>query len=183
MSKKALVLLAEGFEEIEAAAPIDVLRRAGAEVTVAGVGTLTPKGAHGLAYTADVLFEQVGGEFDLIVFPGGMPGAKNLGETAKAAELAKKMAAEGRLVAAICAAPIFTLGAWGILDGRRATCYAGMEGMFPEKVTFSSERVVVDGNVITSRGPGTATDFALALAAQLMGEAAAKQVASDMLVS
>lgn len=183
MSKKALVLLAEGFEEVEAATPIDVLRRVGAEVTVAGVGTLTPKGAHGVAYTADVLFDQVQGDFDLLVFPGGMPGAKNLGDSAKAQALAKKMFAEGRMVAAICAAPVFTLGAWGILDGRNGTCYPGMEGMFSDKVKFSSERVVVEGNVTTSRGPGTAMEFSLNLACQLMGEAAAKQIAEAMLVN
>jgi 4-methyl-5(b-hydroxyethyl)-thiazole monophosphate biosynthesis len=182
MGRKALVLLAEGFEEVEAATPIDVLRRAGAEVTVAGVTGIAPKGAHGVPYTADMLLDEVSGDFDLIVFPGGMPGAKNLGESADARALARRMFAEGRLVAAICAAPVFTLGAWGILDGRKGTCYPGMEGMFSEKVHFSPDRVVTDGMVTTSRGPGTAMQFSIALAGQLMGEAAAKQVADAMLV-
>lgn len=183
MSKKALVLLADGFEEIEAATPIDVLRRAGVDVVVAGVGSTSLKGAHGLVYNADMPLEQAQGDFDLVVLPGGMPGAKNLGESAKAKEIAVKTAAAGRVVAAICAAPVFTLGAWGLLDGRKGTCYLGMESMFSDKVTFVPERVVVDGNVTTSRGPGTAMDFALSLAGQLMGDAVAKQVAADMLIN
>ncbi len=182
MAKTALVLLADGFEEIEAATPIDVLRRAGVEVTVAGVGKKTPTGAHGIPYTADVELDSVKGDFDCIVLPGGMPGAKNLGESAKAREMAVKMAGEGRLVASICAAPVFTLGAWGILDGRKATCYPGMEGMLTDKAKFVTDRVVVDGNVTTSRGPGTAMEFALCVAGQLMGDEVAKKVAGDMLV-
>ncbi|MCD8350477.1 MAG: DJ-1/PfpI family protein [Planctomycetaceae bacterium] len=182
MAKTALVLLADGFEEVEAATPIDVLRRAGVDVTVAGVGKKTATGAHGLPYTADVELDSVTGDFDCIVLPGGMPGAKNLGESAKARELAVKMAADGRLVASICAAPVFTLSAWGLIDGRKATCYPGMEGMLTDKAEFVTDRVVVDGNVTTSRGPGTAMEFALCVAGQLMGDEVAKKVAGDMLV-
>lgn len=182
MSKKAVVVLAEGFEEIEAVTPVDVLRRAGAEVTLAGVGGLNIKGAHGVTYVADVQLEKLTGDFDLIVLPGGMPGSKNIGESAAAKALTQKMLADGKLVSSICAAPVFTLGNWGMLDNRAATCYEGMEGMFPPSVKFSSERVVIDGKIITSRGPGTAMDFALVLAGQLMGNDASAQVAKDMLV-
>lgn len=182
MAKKAVIVLAEGFEEIEAVTPIDVLRRAGVEVTVAGLGGLTVTGAHGVGYVAEVEFANLSGEFDLVVFPGGMPGSKNIGDSAAAKDFALKMAAAGKKVAAICAAPVFTLGAWGLLEGKRATCYAGMESMFPKGVEFSPETVVVDGNIITSRGPATALPFGLALAGELMGADVSGQVARDMLV-
>lgn len=182
MGKKAVVFLADGFEEIEAAAPIDVLRRAGAEVVVAGVSGLKATGAHGLVYAADAELASLSGDFDLVVAPGGMPGAKNIGESPAARALAEKTLAAGKLVAAICAAPVMTLAAWGMLDNRRATCYQGMEGMFSPAVKFSPDRVVVDGNIITSRGPGTAVEFGLVLAAQLMGADAADEVAKAMLV-
>lgn len=181
MSKKVVVLLAEGFEEMEAATPIDVLRRAGAEVTVAGLGGRTIRGAHGLAYQADAELDAVDDDWDLVVLPGGMPGAKNLGESPKARKLAEKALASGKRVAAICAAPVMTLGAWGMLDGRKATCYPGMEKMFPAKVAFSPERVVVDGQVTTSRGPGTALEFSLALAEQLAGRETSAGLAKEML--
>ncbi len=182
MRKKALVLFADGFEEIEAATPVDVLRRAGAEVTAAGVGGIERRGARGMAFRLDATLESaLAGEYDLLVLPGGMPGAAHLGECAPARALAEKMCAEGRLVAAICAAPVKTLGAWGLLDGKRATCYPGMEAEFPAAVVFSPERVVVDGNVTTSRGPGTALEFALCLAAQLAGDAVAEKVGQAML--
>ncbi|MDR1745011.1 MAG: DJ-1/PfpI family protein [Planctomycetota bacterium] len=182
MAAKAVVVLAEGFEEIEALTPVDVLRRAEAEVTLAGVGGLTIKGAHGVGVAADAALDDLSESFDLIVLPGGMPGSKNIGESAAARELARTMLDAGKLVASICAAPVFTLGAWGMLDNRRATCYQGMEGMFPPSVKFSSERVVVDGNIVTSRGPGTALEFALVLAGKLAGEDAAARIARDMIV-
>ncbi len=181
MSKKVVVLLAEGFEEIEAATPIDVLRRAGAEVTVAGAGGLALKGAHGLVYQADVELAKLSGDFDMVVFPGGMPGAKNLGESAEARRLAEGMLKAGKFVTAICAAPVMTLGAWGLLAGKNATCYPGMEKMFPAGVRFSTERVVVDGRVVTSRGPGTALEFSLALVRLLAGDGMADLLAKDML--
>lgn len=182
MSKKAVVALAEGFEEIEAATPIDVLRRAGVEVVVAGLAAGPIRGAHGLCYSPDEPLVGLAGDFDAVIFPGGMPGAKNLGESAAAKKLAESMFAAGKIVAAICAAPVFTLGAWGLLDGRTATCYPGMESMLPEKTRFAADRVVVDGRITTSRGPGTAMDFSLAIARQLVGDAKTDEVASALLL-
>lgn len=181
MSKKVIVLLAEGFEEIEAVTPVDVLHRAGAEVTLAGVGGTLIKGAHGVSYAADAELSKVAANnYDLVVFPGGMPGAKHLGDSETARKLAETTYHAGALVAAICAAPVMTLGAWGMLAGKKATCYPGMENMFPAEVKFSSDRVVVDGNIITSRGPGTALEFSLALVHQLIGADAAGQLAQGM---
>lgn len=177
MAKKAAVLLADGFEEIEAVTPIDILRRAGVEVLVAGISGKHATGAHGLVVNADVLATELGDDLNLLVFPGGMPGSKNLGESPVAESLAKRLHASGKLVAAICAAPVFTLGAWGLLNGKRATCYPGMEGMFPAEVAFVPERVVMDGNIITSRGPGTATEFSLSLAALVAGPEKADEIA------
>ncbi len=182
MTKKAAVLLANGFEEVEAATPIDVLRRAEVEVTVVGVGGLHLRGAHDLIYTADLEIEKVSGDFDLVVLPGGMPGARNLGDSKEARALTERTLKAGKLVAAICAAPVFTLGAWGILDHRQATCYPSMEEMFPSSTVFKMERVVVDDRVTTSRGPGTALEFSLALVGQLLGPQVAEKIAGDMLV-
>ena len=184
MSKKAIVLLAEGFEEIEAATPIDTLRRAGVDVMAAGIGGTSIKGAHGITYCADAALTSdiAGAAYDLVVFPGGMPGAKHLGESPEARKLALEMHGKGALVAAICAAPVMTLGAWGILDGRRATCYPGMEPMFPSSVVFSPERVVQDGAIVTSRGPGTALEFSIALVRLLVGEETAGTLAEGMLL-
>ncbi len=180
MSKKAVLFLADGFEEIEALTPIDVLRRAGVEVTVAGISGTSATGAHDVIVQTDIALSELTGDFNLLIFPGGMPGSKNLGESAKAKEMALKQAGEGKLISAICAAPVFTLGAWGILNGKKATCYPGMDKMFPAEVQFTEDRVVVDGNVITSRGPGTALEFSLALVEKLVDKSTALSLANDM---
>jgi 4-methyl-5(b-hydroxyethyl)-thiazole monophosphate biosynthesis len=173
--KKIAVLLAEGFEEVEAATPIDFLRRAGVEVITAGVNGKTVRGAHGVPFTADVLLKDLPADLDGVVIPGGMPGAANIAKSAEALELAKKLCAAGKLLAAICAAPGVVLGPNGFLKGKRFTCYPGYEkdvsGAF-----FSEDRVVVDENLITSRGPGTAAEFALALIERLAGKQAADKV-------
>ncbi|MCC8180476.1 MAG: DJ-1/PfpI family protein [Planctomycetes bacterium] len=181
MSKSVVVMLADGFEEIEAVTPVDVLRRAFAEVFFLGL-TDSAKGARGVTYLADQVINDYAGIPDLLVFPGGLGGAQNLGSSAEAKQLAEKTAANGSLVAAICAAPVFTLGAWGMLDNKQATCYPGMEKEFPDTVVFSSQRVVVDGNIITSRGPGTALQFSLELVAQLYGQEKAATIAEAMVV-
>jgi 4-methyl-5(b-hydroxyethyl)-thiazole monophosphate biosynthesis len=178
--KKIAVLLAEGFEEVEAVTPIDFLRRGGVEVVTAGVGGTTVTGAHGVPFTADALLQDVPAELDGVVIPGGMPGAANIAKSAVAVELVKKLFAAGKLVAAICAAPGVVLGPNGFLKGRRFTCYPGYEKDVPGAF-FSEDRVVVDGNLITSRGPGTAAEFALALVERLAGKEAAGKVHRDTL--
>lgn len=181
MAKKVLVILADGFEEIEAITPIDVLRRAGLEVTLAGLSGKTITGAHEVKFQADITLDEYHDLPDAIVLPGGMPGAQNLGESKKVAELIKKMNSQKRLVGAICAAPALALAPTGILDGKKATCYPGFENKFSSAITFSNERVVIDGNVITSRGPGSALEFALELVQKLAGSEKAKSLQEGLL--
>lgn len=177
--KRVLVPLAEGFEELEAVTIIDILRRAGLEVVVASLATSPVTGAHGIRLAADTplaaLAEQ---EFDMIALPGGMPGAEHLKKDARVAGIIRRLRASGRPVAAICAAPM-VLAAAGALKGRRATSYPG----FLEDAagtTVVDEAVVADCGVITSRGPGTALDFALTLVAELLGPAMRQQVESGL---
>lgn len=170
MAKKALILLAEGFEEIEAITAIDVLRRAGIEVIVCGLGGKTITGSHGIKVLADKRLEEFSGDVDAIIFPGGMPGAENLSNSQRVRELILKMHKEGRLIAAICASPALVLAPTGILKKRRATAYPGMEKDFGKDTTFVEDKVVVDGNIITSRGPGTALLFSLAIVERLAGK-------------
>lgn len=183
MRKTALVVLAEGFEEIEAVTPIDVLRRAGMEVIVAGVGQREVTGAHGITVETDLMLEQYQGHPDAVILPGGMPGALNLKKSQSLEVLLEKMQKEKKLIAAICASPAVVLAPIGILDGKRATCYPGFEGQLGPRVKFVSERVVVDGCVVTSRGPGTAMEFALELVSQLAGPEAVEKLSQSMVVN
>lgn len=169
--KRVLVPLAEGFEELEAVTIIDILRRAGIEVAVASLAGSPVTGAHGIRLAADApLAALVGQDFDMIALPGGMPGAQHLKDDPRIASLIRRLHDAGRPVAAICAAPM-VLAAAGVLDGRRATSYPGfLAGT--AKSTVVGDAVVTDRGVITSRGPGTALDFALALVEELEGRAA-----------
>jgi 4-methyl-5(b-hydroxyethyl)-thiazole monophosphate biosynthesis len=182
MPKTALVILAEGFEEVEAIAPVDVLRRAGVRVTLAGVNSLIVKGSRNIGVQADALLKDIKDLPDAVILPGGLPGASNLAQSVEVTKLIKQMNAAGKLVAAICAAPAAVLAPLGILDGKKATCYPGCETDFSDKIGHSKERVVVDGNIITSQGPGTALEFALVIAARLVGQEMADTVRSKMLV-
>ncbi len=182
MQKTALVILAEGFEEIEAIAPVDVLRRAGVRVTLAGVSSLTVKGSRDTGVQADVLLKDIKDLPDAVILPGGLPGATNLAKSGEVARLVKQMSVAGKLVAAICAAPAVVLAPLGILDGKKATCYPGCESDFSGKTVHSKERVVVDGNIITSQGPGTALEFALAITVRLVGQEIADTVRNKMLI-
>jgi len=173
--KKVAVLLAEGFEEVEAVTPIDFLRRAGIEVIIAGIGGTVLKGAHDVPITADMPVESLPGELDGAVVPGGLPGASNIAASREATDILRDLYERGALVAAICAAPAFVFGPLGFLQGRTATCYPGCENDLTGAV-FSTERVVRDGNVITSRGPGTAAEFALEIIRYLEGEKTAAGV-------
>jgi 4-methyl-5(b-hydroxyethyl)-thiazole monophosphate biosynthesis len=178
--KRIAVLLAEGFEEVEAVTPIDFLRRAGVEVITAGVTGKTVIGAHGVPFTADILLKGAPADLDGIVIPGGMPGAANIAKSAAAVELIQKLFSAKKLVAAICAAPGVVLGPNGFLKGKKFTCYPGYEKDVKD-AAFSETRVVKDGNLITSRGPGTAAEFAIALIDYLVGKDAADKVYKDTL--
>jgi 4-methyl-5(b-hydroxyethyl)-thiazole monophosphate biosynthesis len=178
--KTIAVLLAEGFEEVEAVTPIDFLRRAGVEVITAGVTGKTVTGAHGVPFTADILLKDAPANLDGIVIPGGMPGAANIAKSAEAVTLIQKLFSANKLVAAICAAPGVVLGPNGLLKGKKFTCYPGYEKDVAG-AAFSEDRVVVDGNLITSRGPGTAAAFAIALIDYLAGKDAADKVFKDTL--
>jgi 4-methyl-5(b-hydroxyethyl)-thiazole monophosphate biosynthesis len=187
MAKKALFFLAEGFEEVEAATPIDYLRRAGVEVTVVSISNdKIVKGAHGLCFAADALLSAVKLEsaaWDAAVIPGGQPGANNLAACAPVGNFYKAMAAAGKVTAAICASPAVVLAPTGILAGKKCTCYPGLE----EKLSAAGgkavkDKVVVDGSLITSRGPGTAAAFALALIEKLVSAAEAKKLTEAALL-
>ena len=173
--KKIAVLLADGFEEVEAVTPIDFLRRAGVEVLAVGVAGKTATGSHGVTISADVELGRLSGDMDGVVLPGGMPGARNIADSAAAVDLVRRALEGGKIVAAICAAPAVVLGAHGLLRGRRFTCYPGFEKEVRDAV-FSPDRVVVDGNLITSRGPDTAAEFALALIEKIVGPGEAEKI-------
>lgn len=172
---KVLVLLAQGCEEIEAVTIIDILRRAGINVTSAGLDDLPVLGSHNVMLSADTTLDLAQHqEFDMIVLPGGLPGTDNLRADERVITLLQKMAKQGKYVAAICAAPS-VLATAGLLDGRKATCYPTCLDNFP-KVDLQTAAVVEDGKLITSRGPGTAMDFALALVERLAGKAKRQEV-------
>ncbi len=177
MKKTVLVALADGFEEIEAVTPIDILRRAGLEVLVAGVGKQELTGSNGIRIRADIELEKYAGPLpDAIVLPGGAQGASNLAASQAVSALLGRMRDQGRLVAAICAAPAVVLAKSGLLEGKTATCYPGYEKNFGPGITFSPERVVTDGRVITSRGPGSAMEFALEIVRDLVDSATAERL-------
>ncbi|MBN2051043.1 MAG: DJ-1/PfpI family protein [Spirochaetales bacterium] len=178
--KKIALLLAQGFEEVEAVTPVDYLRRAGIEVQVAGIGGTVLKGAHGLSVGADLGVEDLSEDLDGVVIPGGLPGASNVAASKEAQVLIQVLHRRGALVAAICASPAFVLAPLGILEGKKATCYPGCEGDLTG-AEFSTRRVVRDGNVITSRGPGTAAEFSLEIIRYLAGEAKAAEVSGQTL--
>jgi len=181
MPKKALVILAQGFEEVEAVSCIDLLRRAAVEVIVAGLDGITVKGSRGVVVTADKKLEQAGADFDACILPGGGLGAKNLAQSSKVSSLLDKMNKEQRLIAAICASPAVVLAPLGILDGKAATCFEGMQDNFNSSTVYKEDNVVVDKNIITSRGPATAIDFALKITEHLAGKGVSNKVKADIL--
>ncbi|MEW5838729.1 MAG: DJ-1 family glyoxalase III [Pseudomonadota bacterium] len=167
---RVLIPLAPGFEELEAISLSNILRRAGIEVITAGLHPGTVCASRGTVVTPDVLLEQVmEDDFDLVVLPGGLPGADNLRDDPRIIHLLQRTHADGRLVGAICAAPK-VLAQAGLLQGRRATHYPGaLSAEALQGVNDSAAAIEMDGRVLTSRGPGTAMDFALALVEQLAG--------------
>lgn len=183
MSRTALVPIANGSEEIEAVCIVDVLRRAGVDVTVASVeNTRQVTASRQTRLVADELISGCTGQaYDLIALPGGMPGAEHLRDSAPLIDLLKAQREAGRLYGAICAAPVVALQAHGLLKGKRATCHPSVAGQLENPETVH-QRVVVDGNCITSRSPGTAIEFALALVAALFDADKAREIGEHMLV-
>ncbi len=179
--KTIYVFLADGFEEIEAITPIDVLRRAGLNVVIASVkDTLEVQGAHGVPMMADVMIHEVE-DGDMILLPGGMPGATNLDKSPELNELILQYAAQGKPMAAICAAPL-VLGKRGLLKGKKATCYPGFEE-FLEGAEYTAAPVECDGNLITGKGPGAALDFAFAIVKMFCGAEKVAELKQGMMVN
>jgi 4-methyl-5(b-hydroxyethyl)-thiazole monophosphate biosynthesis len=194
MIPKVLVLLAQGFEEVEALTPVDYLRRADIDVVTAAVGDdIMVTGSHNIPVRADTCLKDLikgnglhPDNWDAVILPGGMPGAANLASSADTGAFLKDMAGKGKWVCAICAAPALVLAPLGLLEGKRFTCFPGME----EKVSgaqWCGDRVVVDGRppkggFITSRGAGTAGEFAVAIISKLLHEAAGKTIAEKVLL-
>ncbi|HBT84311.1 MAG: DJ-1/PfpI family protein [Fermentimonas sp.] len=167
--KKVALFLANGFEEIEALGTVDILRRAQIPViTVSITDDKVVTGAHNVPVTADAIFSETDfKDIEILVLPGGMPGAKHLNEHEGLKKLIAEYNSKGKQIGAICAAPM-VLGGLGILDGKRATTYPGFEPeLIGAKVT--GENVVVDGNITTGRGPGLVFEFALRLVEQIAG--------------
>lgn len=173
--KKVAVLLADGFEEVEVVTSADFLRRAGIQVVISSIAGEMVTGSNNIVIKADNTIEALPADLDGVILPGGMPGATNLAQSEAVIKLLDKMNANNKLIAAICAAPALVLGGAGLLEGLRFTCYPGFE----KEVTgadFCIERVVQDGNIITSRGPGTAAEFSVALIEYLLDSESAKAV-------
>lgn len=176
MEKQVCVFLADGFEEIEGLTVVDLLRRAGVNVTTVSItGELMIHGAHGIDVQADKLFEDVDYEAQVMaVLPGGMPGTLHLGAHKGVKKVLEQYYNEGKYIAAICAAPS-VLGKYGMLKGRKATSYPGFEDAL-EGAAYVYDEVTVDDFVITSRGMGTAIAFSLTLIEKLVGEEKAKEL-------
>jgi 4-methyl-5(b-hydroxyethyl)-thiazole monophosphate biosynthesis len=183
MTLRALIAVADGVEEIETVTLVDVLRRAEIEVVVASIEVRRMiTCSRGVRLTADAMLNDVlAQEFDLIVLPGGMPGAQRLAEHMPLAQRVQQQARAGKFYAAICAAPALALQEYGVLKQRRMTCYPAFSDRL-SGCTFVDQPVVVDGNCITSQGPATAMQFALTLVEELAGKAQRASVAAALLV-
>jgi protein deglycase len=180
VEKNVLVAVAEGSEELETVCIVDVLRRARANTILASVGKVEVNGSKGIKLIADRQLSACMNEtYDLVALPGGMPGAEHLRDSSELIEVLRRQRAEGRLYAAICAAPAVALYPHGLLEGRRATCHPNYAHL-PTNVELLDAAVVVDGNCITSRGAGTAVEFSLTLVEQLYGKEKAREVAKGM---
>ena len=175
------ILLAEGFEETEALAPCDILRRGGVDVKlISCTGNTAVKGSHGISVETDALFEDVDADYiDMLVIPGGMPGTLNLDAFKPIDELIQKIYANNGFFAAICAGPM-VLGKRGLLKGKKAVCYPGFEKELAG-ANIGTDKVVRDGRIITAVGAGAAVDFGLQLLAAVKDAAAAERVKKSIL--
>lgn len=178
--KKVSIFLAPGFEEVEALTPVDLLRRAGAQVTIVSIGEeKAVTGSHQITVTADKLFEEMDfSDQDMLILPGGQPGTNNLKACKKLRDLLENANNKEKLLAAICAAPT-VFGDMGLLKGKKATCYPGCEDGLIE-AEYMTDRVVTDGNITTSRGVGTAIPFALSLIEQLFGKEKSEEIRTSI---
>lgn len=177
------VFFADGFEEIEALTTVDVLRRAGMDVCTVSINDgLVVTGAHNVTINADVHLDNVAlADAQWLILPGGMPGATNLRQCGPLCDMLKRHHSAGRPIAAICASPTVVLATLGLLNGRKATCYPSMEN-FDCGVSWADDMVVVDGNIVTGRGPAAATEFALTIVSLSQGENVRDEVAAGMLL-
>ena len=190
--KGVYMFFADGFEETEAIAPADVLRRGGIDVKKVSInGSLGVSSSHGVHILTDMTFSEFRNQVvldgtspqDVMIFPGGLPGSDNLAACDELMDMMQKHYAEGGCVAAICAAPSVVLGKLPGLKGKRMTCYDGFEPALVAKgVEYTKEGVVTDGNIITGRGAGHAVNFGLAILAYLKGQDAADQVARSIML-
>ena len=176
-----LIYLADGFEELEALSVVDVLRRAEIPIQMVSItGKKEVTSSHGVRLVADILFEDADHQgAQMLVLPGGMPGTLALAAHAALHEQLKEAAKDGRWLAAVCAAPT-VLGSLGLLQGKNAVCYPGNEAKLIGANTAVEGKVVVDGKIVTSRGPGTSLDFALELVALLKGRESSESIRKGM---
>ncbi|NCN04490.1 MAG: DJ-1/PfpI family protein [Spirochaetales bacterium] len=184
MEKSAIVLFAPGFEEVEAITPVDYLRRAGVKVRVLGVGSDpdgTVVGSRGVTVKTEGSIESYTGTPDCVVLPGGMPGAQNLADSPEVGALIARVKEAGGLIGAICAAPAVVLGPQGLLKDQLFTCYPGFESRVTEGA-WKEDRVVVSGRLVTSRGAGTAGEFAYTLIEELFGTRVADDLKGSVLL-
>lgn len=165
---KVAVLLAEGFETIEALTTVDIMRRAGVECCTFGIKGIDVTTSHSITIKADKILSDEIYNYDVVVLPGGMPGSVNLRDDEKVNEIVKNFYQEGKKVAAICAGPI-TFGKLGIVNGKNATCYPGFDDQLIG-CNYQEELVVVDGNIITARGPAASIPFAFEILNQVAPE-------------
>ncbi|MBF0484178.1 MAG: DJ-1/PfpI family protein [Candidatus Omnitrophica bacterium] len=179
--QKALIILANGFEEIEAIATIDILRRSGVNVTIAGLDSVQIASARLVKIFTDKILTSNDLNYDALILPGGANGAKNLAASALVKQIINKMFNEKKLIAAICASPAEVLAPTGILNNKSATGYPGDEALFNKSTKVKTDKVVIDGNIITSQGPGTAADFSFAIVNYLVGKEISDKVKKAML--
>jgi 4-methyl-5(b-hydroxyethyl)-thiazole monophosphate biosynthesis len=176
---RCLLILAPGFEEIEAITAIDILRRSGVEVVLAGLHGSIVEGSHKIKLITEARLEDLHPkDFDALILPGGDPGWRHLSNSSLVLDMIRKFDADRKLIGAICAAPL-VLAKAGILENRTATCYPGLESELPKA---RDADVVVDGNIVTARGPGSALDWALTIVELLSGKSAAARLRSSLCV-
>lgn len=177
----ALILLANGFEEVEAMAVVDVLRRGEIKIVVAGLNAGYVESARGVKVIPDTTIDNINADdYDILILPGGVPGTDNLNADERVKRLILEFSNKGKLTGAICAAPSILAGL-GLLEGKKVTSYPTYKEKLG-KVDYKEEKVVVDGNILTSRGPATALCFALAIVERLAGKTKADELKQKMLI-